>query len=562
MVDIAIFQDPETREPLSTDNLFIGNLHPQAEKEDLYDIFSTFGEIRSVLVPKSGPFCRHGFVAFYRAEDALKAFYCFRKSRGLRVCFSKLCTPELKEFHRKRALKIVAKNGLESHCFNMKTTIDDEKRTDKTSADDNMKTTIDDEKRADKMSADDKKADKMSAADKKFAADKMSADDKKADKMSANDKKFPSVVERSQSSETSSGSYITIETEETKVSEEESKVDDETDREGSSTELSRDFECLLKIITIGNVSDAENIKRSKEEYLSALGVSKTGSCSQSLFVDKIFATIKGSYKTLVYYLETYINIDSGKVQIKSKSDFFKAVNSGLDEIKQELKNLGHVLQIINKSPIRSATFPEHLKSNDYDLNLSHVFEFITSVHCQVKKILLGLQVGDHFDDVFKDVLDKIKLLELRAHKAYIWVETRHKEKDDFEDSRRDLGRKLGSRSIRKLASYLRYYTSASGDDLCSLANYVDRMKEDQKEIYYITGKSKEVVAACAFVDGLKKRGFEIVYVTEPINEFVLRQLKEYDGKKLVSVQDMMRKVQDESLRRFELRIKMLRNMSE
>ena len=57
-----------------------------------------------------------------------------------------------------------------------------------------------------------------------------------------------------------------------------------------------------------------------------------------------------------------------------------------------------------------------------------------------------------------------------------------------------------------------------------------RMKENQKDIYYITGENREVVAASAFVERLKKRGFECVYMTEPIDEYVVQQLKEFDGK--------------------------------
>merc|ERR1712045_198548 len=79
------------------------------------------------------------------------------------------------------------------------------------------------------------------------------------------------------------------------------------------------------------------------------------------------------------------------------------------------------------------------------------------------------------------------------------------------------------------------YTSASGDEPCSLGDYVSRMKENQKDIYYITGENREVVAASAFVERLKKRGFEVIYMTEPIDEYVVQQLKEYDGKNLVSV---------------------------
>jgi len=88
---------------------------------------------------------------------------------------------------------------------------------------------------------------------------------------------------------------------------------------------------------------------------------------------------------------------------------------------------------------------------------------------------------------------------------------------------------------KKLADFLRYHTSASGDEACSLKEYVSRMKESQKHIYYITGESKEQVVNSAFVERVKKRGIEVVYMTEPIDEYCVQQLKEYDGKTLVSV---------------------------
>merc|ERR1711915_565104 len=98
-----------------------------------------------------------------------------------------------------------------------------------------------------------------------------------------------------------------------------------------------------------------------------------------------------------------------------------------------------------------------------------------------------------------------------------------------------LGIHEDSTNRKKIAGYLRYYTSASGEDTASLTDYVSRMKENQKDIYYITGESKEVVAASAFVERLKKRGLEVVYMVEPIDEYVVQQLKEFDGKNLVSV---------------------------
>lgn len=98
-----------------------------------------------------------------------------------------------------------------------------------------------------------------------------------------------------------------------------------------------------------------------------------------------------------------------------------------------------------------------------------------------------------------------------------------------------LGVHEDSNNRAKLADFLRFHTSASGDDFCSLADYVSRMKENQKHIYFITGESKEQVSNSAFVERVKARGFEVVYMTEPIDEYVIQHLKEYKGKQLVSV---------------------------
>jgi molecular chaperone HtpG len=98
-----------------------------------------------------------------------------------------------------------------------------------------------------------------------------------------------------------------------------------------------------------------------------------------------------------------------------------------------------------------------------------------------------------------------------------------------------LGIHEDSQNRKKLSELLRYYSSASGDEMTSFKEYVSRMKENQKDIYYITGESKEVVASSSFVEKVKKGGFEVIYMTEPIDEYCVQQLKEFDGKKLVSV---------------------------
>ncbi len=88
---------------------------------------------------------------------------------------------------------------------------------------------------------------------------------------------------------------------------------------------------------------------------------------------------------------------------------------------------------------------------------------------------------------------------------------------------------------KKLSDLLRYYSSQTGDDMTPLRDYVSRMKENQKHIYYITGECREVVENSVFVERVKKRGYEVLYMVDPIDEYAVQQLKEYDGKQLVSV---------------------------
>jgi molecular chaperone HtpG len=72
---------------------------------------------------------------------------------------------------------------------------------------------------------------------------------------------------------------------------------------------------------------------------------------------------------------------------------------------------------------------------------------------------------------------------------------------------------------KKLADLLRYSSTQSGDETTSLKEYVSRMKENQKDIYFIAGESKDTVANSAFVERLRKRGFEVLYMVDPIDEY-------------------------------------------
>merc|ERR1719473_1005216 len=142
-------------------------------------------------------------------------------------------------------------------------------------------------------------------------------------------------------------------------------------------------------------------------------------------------------------------------------------------------------------------------------------------------------------------------------------------KDEYIEFWKQFGKniKLGliedSSNRTKLSKLLRFHTSLTGDDeWISLEQYVDRMKDWQKNIYYISGESKEAVENSPMLEVCKKKGLEVIYLTDPIDEYAVQNLTEFDGKRLMSVTKEGLKFGDEDENQTEKKLELYKEKFE
>ncbi|MCB2200297.1 molecular chaperone HtpG [bacterium] len=95
-----------------------------------------------------------------------------------------------------------------------------------------------------------------------------------------------------------------------------------------------------------------------------------------------------------------------------------------------------------------------------------------------------------------------------------------------------------------LAKLLRFDSTHDTETMTSLPDYVERMKEDQQAIYYISGPNREAIEAGPYLEALQERDFEVIYCYEGIDDFVMTTLREFDGKSLISADQADLKLPD------------------
>ena len=158
-------------------------------------------------------------------------------------------------------------------------------------------------------------------------------------------------------------------------------------------------------------------------------------------------------------------------------------------------------------------------SEDLPLNVSREMVQATPTIARIRKVLIGR---------ISTELERLADKEPETYKTFY---------QEFGQFLKE-GLASDAANTEKFRDLLRFPSSQTeGDELTSLKAYAERMKDDQKDIYYVLGDDVEVVSRSSHLEYFRKHELEVLYLTDPMDNFMLMGLTEYDGKKLKNIDD-------------------------